>query len=365
MPRWAFIHPFQLRLRRGIESYLWNISAGMGKTGVDVDILTWQGPLEVPAWVQEKRVRVYSAPEVRYYQALCAVPYHLPRLVGKHYDHIFIHFAGYGEGLILRLMRALKSIPFSIVLHFPPSLVPHRYKEFERWGCQAHAAHLIAVSQHVAAQVEKWAGRSCEVIGHGVDTERFAPNPELRRTTRAQLDVRPDAPLLLTVAALEERKGIQCVINALPRILEKHPETRYVVVGEGGYRSTLEEIVERRKLQRNVFLLGSMPDVRPYLCAADVFILPSWGEASPVALFEAAAHALPLVTSHHPPFDELLALDRGVMIEPTNIDHVSLTITHLLDEPGERVRLGEAARRWVQDHCTWRKAALEYRALIG
>ncbi len=364
-PRWAFIHPFQLRLRRGIESYLWNISAALLESGIDVDILTWNGPLRTPAWTRDKGMHVYAAPEMRYYQALCALPYHLARLVVGRYDHIFIHFAGYGEGMILRLTRTLRPIPYSVVLHFPPSLVPDRYREFAHWNCQERASHLISVSRCVANEVEQWAGRPCGVIEHGVDSERFAPDPELRRRTRADLWLPPEAPLLVTVAALEERKGIQFVINALPDILEQHPEARYLVLGEGGYRAALEELIRRRQLQDHVLLLDAVQDVRPYLCAADIFLLTSWGEASPVALLEAAAHALPLVTSQRPPFDEIMAPDRGVMVEPTNTGQVSRTVVGLLNEPVARVRLGTAARCWVRDHHSWQRVAQEYRALIG
>ncbi len=364
-PRWAFIHPFQLRLRRGIESYLWNISAALLESGVDVDILTWNGPLSMPAWARDKRMHVYAAPEVRYHQALCALPYHLTRLVSGRRGHIFIHFAGYGEGLMLHLMRLLKPIPFSIVFHFPLSLVPHRYAEFERWKCQTRAAHLISVNQHVAKDVEEWAGRPCEVIENGVDAEQFAPDPELRRQTRARLGLPPDALVLITVAALEERKGIQSVTSALPGILERYPQVRYLVLGEGPYRPNIEELVRRMRLQDHVFLLGAVPDVKPYLCAADVFLLTSWGEASPIALFEAAAHALPLVTSHHPPFNELVASDRGVTVEPTNTDQVCRAVIGLLEDPSERARLGAAARRWVQSSHSWQRAAQKYRALIS
>ena len=106
------------------------------------------------------------------------------------------------------------------MFHFPPSLVPHRYREFEKWRFHRDAVNLIAVSQSTAAEIKQWAGRPCVVIEHGVDTKRFSPDIVLRKQVRNQLGISMDAPILISVAALEERKGIQWGIQALPYLAQ-------------------------------------------------------------------------------------------------------------------------------------------------
>jgi len=276
-PRWAFIHPFQLRLQRGIEVYLWGLASALAESGVEVDILTWSGSLNVPAYVSPQ-VQIRRVPEMRYYQHVGAVLFYVWYLVKGHYDHIFVHFADYGEGVALNLARRITNVPFSVVFHFPPSLVPHRYRAFERWGFQKNAAHLIAVSQATASEVERWSGRSCTVISHGVDTERFKPNAQVRIQVREELGISSAAPVLVSVAALEERKGIQWGIKAMPVLLQEYPDLQYVVIGEGGYRSQLEGLAAKLGLKKSVHFLGAQLDVQPYLCAADMMLVLAKGD---------------------------------------------------------------------------------------
>jgi len=362
-PRWAFIHPFQLRLQRGIEVYLWGLASALAESGVEVDILTWSGSLNVPAYVSPQ-VQIRRVPEMRYYQHVGAVLFYVWYLVKGHYDHIFVHFADYGEGVALNLARRITNVPFSVVFHFPPSLVPHRYRAFERWGFQKNAAHLIAVSQATASEVERWSGRSCTVISHGVDTERFKPNAQVRIQVREELGISSAAPVLVSVAALEERKGIQWGIKAMPVLLQEYPDLQYVVIGEGGYRSQLEGLAAKLGLKKSVHFLGAQLDVQPYLCAADMMLVLAKGEASSISLLEAMACGLVSIASARPPFDELLRDDCGVKVDEENIEQVAAAILGLLKDSQGRNEMGKAARQFVIEHHQWSRVAKQYRALI-
>jgi glycosyltransferase involved in cell wall biosynthesis len=364
-PHWAFIHPFQLRLQRGIEVYLWNLSAALARKGVAVDILTWSGPLSIPAFVREAGVRLRTLPSVRYFERSWAVPFYISHLLTGAYDHVFIHFGGYGEGPALQWTRRLHSIPFSIVFHFPPSLVPHRYQEFARWNLQQDAENLIAVSQATAREVEQWCKRSCGVIGHGVDCDRFKPDPVLRDQTRKELGINPDAPVLVSVAALEERKGIQWLIYALPALLKSYPDIIYLVIGEGPYNNELKAQVFRLGLMGQVQFLGTQLDVRPFLCCSDLIVVLASGEASSISLLEGMACGLPSVTSKHPPFDELIESEWGIMLDEQNQEVLASTIQYLLQQPGLTCSLGQAARAWAMQNYNWDVVAGEYRKLIG
>ncbi|MHB9034781.1 MAG: glycosyltransferase family 4 protein, partial [Anaerolineae bacterium] len=267
--------------------------------------------------------------------------------------------------LALRLARLLVHIPFSVVFHFPPSQVAHRYREFKRWHFNRDAQHLVAVSHATANEVEAWSGRSCLVIGHGVDTERFRPDSGLRVTTRQELGIGADDPILISVAALEERKGMQWVIRALPFLLKQIPDLYYVIVGAGPYLPNLASLVSEHGLEAHVHLLGSKLDVRPYLCAADVMMVLAKGEASSISLLEALACGLPAVTSLHPPFDELIQDEFGERVDETQPHQVAAAVTGLLGDQGKHIRMGAAGRARMTAHHSWVVAAECYRDLIG
>lgn len=363
--RWLFIHPFQLRLQRGIEVYLWNLALALARSGVEVTVLTWDGALEIPEYARHPSVRVLRAPSVRYFQAAFAVPFYVFHLLAGNYSHVFVHFAGYGEGMALRSVRLIRRLDFSIVFHFPPSLVPHRYREFERWNFQRDAVHLIAVSQATAKEVEQWSGRSCTAIGHGVDTERFKPDRQLRIQVRQQMEIPLDAPVLISVAALEERKGIQWGIMAQPQLLQEYPTLQYIVVGDGAYRRRLESLAAELGVDRNVHFIGAQLDVKSYLCAADVMLVLSKGEANSISLLEAMACRLASIVSARPPFDKLLRDGCGIKVNEEDNQQVSAVLLDLLKNTQYRNNMGKAAREFVVEHHQWSRVAEQYRALVG
>ncbi len=362
--RWAFIHPFQLRLQRGIEVYLWNLAAELASQGVQVEILTWDGPLAVPAFAQVPGLRLRRVPRVRYFQAQFGVIFYLYWLLTGKYQHVFVHFAGYGEGPALWLARKLRRLPFSVVFHFPPSLVPHRYREFRRWGFDRRARHRIGVSRATAEEVKQWAGRDCSVIGHGVDIQRFRPEATLRNQIREKLGVSHDALVLISAAALEERKGVQWVIRAIPGLLAVLPNLVYWVLGDGPFKPQLEKLVHQLNLQNKVMFLGHQSDIEPFLAGSDLSLLLSYGEASPVSILEFAAAELPIITSLHPPFDELIHPDYGIQVDEEDAGQVGAAILRLAAEPETRKRMGAAGQEWVSANHSWTEVAKQYNQLI-
>lgn len=364
-PRWAFIHPFQLSLQRGIEVYLWNLAVALTQEDIQVDILTWDGPLRIPDYAQVPGIQLRRVPAVRYFQANFALPFYIHWLIKNDYQQVFVHFAGYGEGAALRFARAIKPIPFSVVFHYPRSQVPHRYQEFKRWHFDRDAAHLIGVSQATANEAEAWSGRPCVVIEHGVDEQRFHPDSEMRNQMRLSQGLSEDDLVLISVAALEERKGVQWVIRALPELLQHRENIRYWVLGDGPYRGQLDDLTKQLRIEDKVTFWGTILDVEPYLAASDIAFLLSYGEASPVSLLEFISSDLPVITSKHPPFPELVKPKWGIMVDETNADDLVQAILELSRNPTLRRQMGKAGREWVQASHTWQRVAERYKALIA
>jgi len=362
--RVAFIHPFQLVMRRGIEAYIWELTSAFARRGIYTEIITWDGPVIPPATL-DSRVVIRRAVSSRYFQSAVATPFLLYFMFRGKFDHVFVNFAGYGEGTVLRALEKIRPLPFSVVLHYPPALVPHRYAEFEHWSLQRDAANIIAVSQHVALQAEKRFARKCTVIGHGVDSMRFRPSLEARQLIRARLGIPDTSPVLITTAALEERKGIQWVLRALPHLSEGFPDVKYLVLGDGSFKAELYRLSQELGVTARVMFLGAVDDVASYLAAADIGLLLSRGEASPVTLLEYAASGLPVITSQQPPFDELVHPEWGRCLDEEDALAVCHEIANLILNPNARDSMGQNGRRYVQQHHTWEAVAGEYLALVG
>jgi glycosyltransferase involved in cell wall biosynthesis len=157
------------------------------------------------------------------------------------------------------------------------------------------------------------------------------------------MGIAEDAPLILSVAALEERKGIQSVLASLPHVCRELPCVRYLVVGEGAFRPALESMVDDLGLRQIVHFVGTRDDVAPLYQAADVFCLLSEGEANPLVLYEAMATGVPLVTSANDPFPDVL--DESVALLARDLSPVAVAagLIKLLRDNGLREAMSRRA----------------------
>jgi teichuronic acid biosynthesis glycosyltransferase TuaC len=165
------------------------------------------------------------------------------------------------------------------------------------------AARVFAVSDslrqlaiELGAAVEK-----TEVVGNGIDTERF--QPVARAAARARFGLPDSAKVLISVGALVERKGLHRVIEVLPALLKHHPDLHYLIVGgaspEGDNRTELTAQVARLGLADCVHFLGALPpdELKWPLSAADVFVLATRNEGWANVFLEAMACGLPVVST--------------------------------------------------------------------
>ena len=101
------------------------------------------------------------------------------------------------------------------------------------------------------------------------------------------------------LASLERKKGIDELIELMPRLVELHPTVKYMIVGEGHDRPRLEAKVKSLKISNNVIFTGRVPKSEKvaHYNLADVFVMPSRGEGFGIVLIEAAACGIPVIGS--------------------------------------------------------------------
>ena len=188
-------------------------------------------------------------------------------------------------------------------------------------------------------------------VWNGIDTRVFAPaaaDPVLRRELAGEAGV----PLVLAVARLFQEKGIQHLLRAWPRVLDRLPDARLAIVGDGGYRATLEAQAASLGLAR-VRFIGTVPlEALPAMYAAcDLFVNPTVRiNGYDLTILQAMAAARAVVVSDIGSVPTAVAdgID-GVLVPPTNSVALAAAIATLLQDPARRAALGEAARRTVME----------------
>jgi glycosyltransferase involved in cell wall biosynthesis len=180
-------------------------------------------------------------------------------------------------------------------------------------------------------------------IRKGVDLDRFHVVDD-REALRRELGV--DTPMILTVAGLIPRKGVDTVLRALALLRSTH-EFTLVVCGEGPERGVLEELSDRLDIADRVLFKGRIgrAEIPRYFSACDVFVLASRLEAAGNVLLEAMASGRPVVcTDSGGPPEYVLDGETGFVVPRDDPPAMADRFRTLLDHPALREGLGEKAR---------------------
>ena len=219
------------------------------------------------------------------------------------------------------------------------------------WGRRllAGAAGLLAATQTeaetmIAAGIPR---ERIRVIPNGLDVEAVGVLPS-QGEFRSRLGIRSDIPLIVSVGRVDEVKGFDLMLRALPRIA---PPTTYVIVGpDHGFGPSLRALALKLQLTDRFRVTGALPHARDVYSAivdADIFVLPSRHEAFGQVILEACLASRPMVLSSGCGVAADFS-DRAALVVPPEVDRLADACNRLLADPELRRRLGEEGRRMLE-----------------
>jgi len=217
-----------------------------------------------------------------------------------------------------------------------------------------HARLVIANSAGTAERCRRHGARAVRVVHLGTDLPVIAEGKEPQHE-----DGRGSPPTLVTVGHLVARKRHADVVRALAILRPRHPELRYVIVGDGPEREAVRRVAEEQGVADRVELRGelaheaAMREAR----AGTVFVLPSVQEAFGVAYVEAMAGGVPAVGCQGEDGPEELAAAGGGMalVPPRDPSALAAALDGLLGDERARRELGGQARATVERGFTWER----------
>jgi glycosyltransferase involved in cell wall biosynthesis len=270
-------------------------------------------------------------------------------------DLIDAHF-GYPDGFAATLLGRWLKVPVTITLRGTearhardPALRPLLAQALAR----ADRVFTVSDSLRRVALELGTPAHKVQVVGNGVDLARFTPLP--RAAARAALDLPADAPVLVSVGGLVERKGFHRVIEQVPELRRRFPGLVYLVVGgpspEGDMGAELRRQVQALGLQDAVRFLGPLPPdaLRGPLSAADVFVLATRNEGWANVFLEAMACGLPVVTTDVGGNAEVVCRpELGTVVSFGDGAALRAALAQALQQPWDReaIRAYAAANTW-------------------
>jgi phosphatidylinositol alpha-1,6-mannosyltransferase len=277
------------------------------------------------------------------------------------------------EGLLAWEMKACFGLPYVCYTHGEELLLARTSKELG-WLTRrvlGGARFVVANSRHTREILKRdWglAPRQVHVMHPGVDTTQFVPAPPSEEV-RERLGWRGRA-VILTVGALQKRKGQDMMLRALPAIRKKIPNVLYAIAGEGWERPYLEGLVRELALQDCVQMRG-IPDDRALTQLyqqCDLFALPNrqigWDfEGFGIVLLEAQACGKPVLAGTSGGTAETMDAPRTGRVVPCDgPDLLAEEVVRLLSDADLRAQMGACGREWVVSRLDWeplKRQALE------
>jgi glycosyltransferase involved in cell wall biosynthesis len=209
------------------------------------------------------------------------------------------------------------------------------------WLRLAGQADLVLANSQAGLDYHRRLGMAAtattRLLPNGIDTDRFRPDPEARRQTRATLGIAPDRPVVINVARVDPMKDHPGLLAAMAVV----PEAVLLLVGKG---------TEALGAPPRVLGLGERRDVPALLAAADLVVCGSaYGEGFSNALAEGMAAGLPAVATDVG--DARLILGgTGGLCPPGSPQALGAAIGNLLSEPADaHAARAAAAQRWILD----------------
>ncbi len=287
------------------------------------------------------------------------------RLQAADVRHLHVHWATY-PATVAFVIHRLTGLPFSVSAHAYDIYMVSRMLPAKIDAAEFFLTCARTNANYLRRLAGDRLGDKVRVSYHGVDLRRFVPRVDESRTGRLKI---------VSCGQLERYKGFHTLVSACAQARQQGVDLECRIVGEGSHRAQLTAQIDALGLKGIVHLIGALPhaELVELLRQADLFVLASElagksGRRDVIAnvIVEAMAVGLPPIATAIPGAEELVDDDlTGVLVPPNSVDAVASAIVRLANDPEERTRLGNAARRRIEQDFDSNKNVLELADLFS
>ncbi|SMC46932.1 glycosyltransferase family 4 protein [Moheibacter sediminis] len=361
LPRKCGIATFSSDLRQHIsedETDAWVIAMNDSETG-------YTYPSEVKFQIRQNIIRDYiSAADFINSNQLDAV----------YLQHEYGIYGGEYGRFVLQLLKRI-NVPIFTTLHTVLDTPSNEQKEIMQEIAQ-HSSKVIVMSERgkkMLKEIYDVENEKIEIIGHGIhNIKKFKT-----KCYKKELGIE-GKKVLLTFGLLSKNKGIETVIESLPKIMEKHPDTIYIVLGashphvvknEGeDYRNSLIMLTNKLKLEKNIIFIDrfvSNEELFSFLQSSDIYVIPylSKKQITSGTLVYAMGACNAMVSTPFWHAEEALTDERGIFFDFHDSEKLSAIVTDLLSDEEKLKQYQNKACEYSKQFL-WENIGKQYISLI-
>ncbi len=207
-----------------------------------------------------------------------------------------------------------------------------------------NADAVIAVSSAVEKDTKLMTKKPVYRIFNGMESEESSQKVPLPFDRKGKL-------IIITVARMTKKKGVQNLAGIAPSLLKKHKNLIFLMIGDGSLRKSLEKKLEKSGLSENFCFTGEVPrkTVLEYLEQADIFALPSSDEAFGISILEAISKNVPVVAMNHSGVSDII--EHGVNgYLASDLSEFESCVQDLIEKPALRAEFARVASEGLSNY---------------
>jgi glycosyltransferase involved in cell wall biosynthesis len=363
----AYFHPHV----GGHERIVYELSRRLAQKGYEIDILTCNTEKTL-AYAELDGIHIYRLPCWNALNSTYPIPKPyltsfriLRRLLHKNYDVMNTQTRFFVTSFLGLIFAKLKTTPLvhtehgtrhSIVVNKIVDLISQAYDHSIGALIVKSATRNTGVSEAACEFLRHLGATNTQLVYNGVDTTVFKRKEDAN--CRQKLGISDNDIIITFVGRLIYAKGVQDLISVFPKIGDIAPHAKLLIVGDGPYRATLEDLAHRSTRGYDILLLGqkNQAELTEILSATDVFVNPSYSEGLPTSVMEAASIGLPIIATDVGGTKEIIADYRtGILVKPADTGQLEQKLRELLTSAELRKELGVNARISIEQKFNWDK----------
>lgn len=363
------------RIVGGIARHVEELSEALASQGHEIHVITAEHP-GAGAFEQRKGVFIHRVPTetaltMDFVEWILHLNFEMAKEAIRIHRHTPFDLVHAHDWLVAQagiLMKQAHGLPLVGTIHATESgrnggiySPMQKYINQQEWLLSYESYRVIVCSDYMRRQVKAQFGLpddKVDILYNGIDGSKFEFDFEARSFRRRfAMD---HEKIVLFVGRMVIEKGAQILVEAMPEVLARAPEAKFVVVGKGGFLSELKARAQATGVGSKALFTGYVDDdtlVRLYR-VADVDVIPSLYEPFGIVALEGMAARVPVVVSDTGGLPEIVQHSRsGITTFAGDASSVAWGILEVIENPGYAQQMVNQAFRRVQDVFNWQVIA--------